>query len=91
MARYEAEFNIKSNDKSGRFFTREEQIDIYARNLEFWEKNLMSSGEVFGPRFMYIGMKKREFENTMKEYFKDEPETIREIYARYNELLRNTS
>ena len=90
MEQYKEEFNIDPhNDKTNKRFTKEEQIDRYAKNFMFWLKlyNEAENKEPNTPRFYYIKKKKSEFTIRMYNYFNDEQDTLKQIQQKISELI----
>ena len=92
MEKYNKEFHIDPRfDKSYKRFTKEEQIERYAKNFMFWWKlyNEEEEQEPNTPRFYYIRAKKNEFTKRMNAHFNDEPDTLKQIQKRIIDLKKD--
>ena len=94
MQLYNDKFNIDPYDKSEAYFTEQEQIERYAKNMVFWNtlKNEYPhdySMNVYArsdARFKYITNKRQEFRMMMFGKFKNMPSISKKIHDRTNEL-----
>ena len=81
MQLYNDKFNIDPYDKSEAYFTEQEQIERYAKNMVFWNtlKNeyphdySMNVYAMSDTRFKYITNKRQEFRMMMFGKFKNMP------------------